>query len=228
MMDNEKLTFTLSEESINAAAQTHDELLTARASEAMLREALEAVIGDHNAPADCYSTGPLTGDPIKDTRCPSCAAISTLSGSSGEWLERHDAEKDARITALEARVEDLMHGLECMTAKAQEHLAAQYKAEAERDGLVVRCHTCHGTVIFKRTSEGIEFYHSCQSPESFARITTEARRKTLVEVGKLRPPVSETMAGSLRESYMRGRNEVLEYYEHELTRMAQEAPDEAL
>jgi len=56
-----------------------------------------------------------------------------------------------------------------------------------------------------------------------AAAKAEARRKALLEVGKLRPPVSETMAGSLRESYMRGRNEVLEYYEHELTRMAQGA-----
>jgi hypothetical protein len=34
-------------------------------------------IGDHNAPVDCYATGPLTGDPFRDlVQCPACSFIS--------------------------------------------------------------------------------------------------------------------------------------------------------
>lgn len=41
-----------------------------------LKEARRA-IGDHFAPNDCYATGPLTGDPIRDlVQCPACSAIA--------------------------------------------------------------------------------------------------------------------------------------------------------
>lgn len=40
---------------------------------AAMREALRRVVGDHQAPSDCYSTGPLHGD-YRDYQCPSCAA----------------------------------------------------------------------------------------------------------------------------------------------------------
>lgn len=34
-------------------------------------------IGEHNAPADCYATGPLTGNPIADLCiCPACSFLS--------------------------------------------------------------------------------------------------------------------------------------------------------
>ena len=34
-------------------------------------------IGDHNAPNDCYATGPLTGDPFRDlVQCPACSFIA--------------------------------------------------------------------------------------------------------------------------------------------------------
>lgn len=34
-------------------------------------------IGDHFAPNDCYATGPLTGDPIRDlVECPACSFIA--------------------------------------------------------------------------------------------------------------------------------------------------------
>lgn len=40
-----------------------------------LKEARRA-IGDHFAPNDCYSTGPLTGDLIRDlVECPACSFI---------------------------------------------------------------------------------------------------------------------------------------------------------
>ena len=34
-------------------------------------------IGEHNAPTDCYATGPLTGNPIADLCvCPACSFLS--------------------------------------------------------------------------------------------------------------------------------------------------------
>lgn len=46
-------------------------------------------IGDHNAPNDCYATGPLTGNPILDfVQCPACSFI-------GEY-ERITAAQPAR------------------------------------------------------------------------------------------------------------------------------------
>jgi hypothetical protein len=47
-----------------------DELISA------LHEARRA-IGDHFAPDDCYATGPLTGNAIRDlVQCPACSAIA--------------------------------------------------------------------------------------------------------------------------------------------------------
>jgi hypothetical protein len=47
---------------------------------AELIEALDEgrrAIGDHWAPADCYATGPLSGDPIRDlVECPACKFIA--------------------------------------------------------------------------------------------------------------------------------------------------------
>ena len=38
-------------------------------------------IGDHNAPNDCYATGPMTGDPIQDlVVCPACAYLKARKG----------------------------------------------------------------------------------------------------------------------------------------------------
>lgn len=45
---------------------------------------LRRVIGDHNAPGDCYSTGPHEGNAM-DHICPSCAALREL----GEELKGH-------------------------------------------------------------------------------------------------------------------------------------------
>ena len=56
---------------------TQRELMEQRAE---LLEALEEgrrAIGDHFAPSDCYATGPLTGDPIRDlAECPACSFIA--------------------------------------------------------------------------------------------------------------------------------------------------------
>lgn len=47
---------------------------------ATLLEALKEgrrAIGEHSAPTDCYATGPLTGDPLRDlVECPACSFIS--------------------------------------------------------------------------------------------------------------------------------------------------------
>ena len=42
---------------------------------AVLKEGRRA-IGSHYAPADCYATGPLTGDSYRDlVECPACSFI---------------------------------------------------------------------------------------------------------------------------------------------------------
>jgi hypothetical protein len=44
-----------------------------------LLESLKDVIGSHFAPNDCYSTGPMTGDPVYDlVRCPSCCGLALI------------------------------------------------------------------------------------------------------------------------------------------------------
>lgn len=53
-----------------------------------LEEARRA-IGDHNAPADCYATGPITGDPIRDlVQCPACSFISMHDAVKARIAER--------------------------------------------------------------------------------------------------------------------------------------------
>lgn len=50
--------------------------LRERAHIKVLHEARRA-IGDHDAPSDCYATGPLTGDTFRDlVECPACSFIS--------------------------------------------------------------------------------------------------------------------------------------------------------
>lgn len=42
-----------------------------------LIELMRLAIGEHNAPNDCYSTGPLSGNPVSDlVACPACSAIA--------------------------------------------------------------------------------------------------------------------------------------------------------
>lgn len=39
--------------------------------------AADRAVGTHNAPDDCYATGPLTGDPIADlVECPACTYLT--------------------------------------------------------------------------------------------------------------------------------------------------------
>jgi hypothetical protein len=55
-----------------------------------LKAHLVRVIGWHNAPSDCYSTGPVTGTALDDV-CPSCEALRMLAKrtapSAGESRE---------------------------------------------------------------------------------------------------------------------------------------------
>jgi hypothetical protein len=52
-----------------------------RRMRAALLEARRA-IGDHHAPNDCYATGPMTGNPIRDlVECPACSAIAMFDAA---------------------------------------------------------------------------------------------------------------------------------------------------
>lgn len=50
-----------------------------RSEVSRLRAVVDSAVramGDHNAPNDCYATGPLTGDPYRDlVECPACSFI---------------------------------------------------------------------------------------------------------------------------------------------------------
>ncbi len=51
--------------------------IQARKLDAVLQSAHLALI--HSVPNDCFSTGPLTGDPIEDlVVCPGCRAIAAI------------------------------------------------------------------------------------------------------------------------------------------------------
>ncbi len=56
------------------------ELERLRAERDALRKVItegRRAIGDHFAPHDCYATGPMTGDPIRDlVQCPACSFIA--------------------------------------------------------------------------------------------------------------------------------------------------------
>lgn len=65
------------------ATQLRDEESALTPRGATNRELLEALhegrraIGDHSAPGDCYATGPVTGDPIRDlVQRPACSFIA--------------------------------------------------------------------------------------------------------------------------------------------------------
>ncbi len=70
--------------------QTDEQVLRKRlnAALAVLDEARRA-IGEHYAPDDCYATGPLTGDPIRDlVQCPACSFIAMHD----EYTKAHPTE----------------------------------------------------------------------------------------------------------------------------------------
>ena len=74
--------FTPGNETAEAKLRAELELLRAE-NEALRKDAeqlayfLRRVIGDHYAPNDCYSTGPMTGT-VSDHICPSCEGLKYL------------------------------------------------------------------------------------------------------------------------------------------------------
>lgn len=48
---------------------------------ALLNKA-DRAIGDHYAPSDCYSTGPLTGNLALDSECPACTYIAARQAAA--------------------------------------------------------------------------------------------------------------------------------------------------
>jgi hypothetical protein len=67
----------VSKETLRGLLASHrPECLTQKALLSALREARRA-IGMHNAPNDCYATGPLTGNEFRDlVECPACSFIA--------------------------------------------------------------------------------------------------------------------------------------------------------
>lgn len=65
-------------------AEIGERLIDASAAKAALVEAASRANGQHSAPHDCYSTGPLTGDPILDlVACPGCALATAIARAKG-------------------------------------------------------------------------------------------------------------------------------------------------
>lgn len=64
----------------NTAMRVRQVLTEAMPALAELIEAARRANGDHTAPHDCYATGPLTGDPIRDlVSCPGCELAAALA-----------------------------------------------------------------------------------------------------------------------------------------------------
>lgn len=62
----------------------HHEIDEARAALTGLIAAATRANGPHFAPDDCYATGPLTGDPIRDlVECPGCVLAAALARIGG-------------------------------------------------------------------------------------------------------------------------------------------------
>ncbi len=53
-------------------------------------------IGQHNAPTDCYATGPVTGDTFRDlVQCPACSFISMYEAVKARISGAGLAEQEA-------------------------------------------------------------------------------------------------------------------------------------
>lgn len=69
---------------LKARGQAYIAEQAAIAAVAKLIEAAKRANGDHSAPHDCYATGPLTGDPIRDlVSCPGCELAAALANIQG-------------------------------------------------------------------------------------------------------------------------------------------------
>ena len=85
---------------LSALAAKQEELDKMRAESKKLLVVLKEgrrAIGDHHAPDDCYATGPMIGDPIRDlVECPACSFIGMFDSliaraalSPSQQGERH-------------------------------------------------------------------------------------------------------------------------------------------
>ena len=90
---------------------------------------LERIIGEHNAPSDCYSTGPSTGNVIVDhVACPSCSAIQFLADYSAAILATRDAAKIAegrKAGLLKAANRAENHRSGCASAEGLREMAEE-------------------------------------------------------------------------------------------------------
>ena len=110
-----------------------NEMLTAERDAAIanvsaLTQHLTQVIGDHNAPSDCFSSGPMFGDP-RDAICPACAALHFLSNPRASV----DSGRDAAISAAVA-AEREEHAAEIDRLKRERHHIYDLLARIHRDG----------------------------------------------------------------------------------------------
>lgn len=71
-----------------------------------LTQHLERVIGEHYAPSDCFSSGPMFGD-ARDAVCPACAALHFLSNPRASV----DSGRDEVIAAVLAERKDIVEQL---------------------------------------------------------------------------------------------------------------------
>lgn len=136
------------------AIDRRKELDTARASEARLREALAGVRVCASDIQCALGTGKCeinTCDGCKaESRIASALAVeicaqadTALSGSSGEWMERHDAEKDAEIERLTRSNQNWQNRADyapCPNCLRTEGMALSSRKESRQE--CVYCVTC--------------------------------------------------------------------------------------
>lgn len=94
------------------------ELAVAREREAALAELLEWVVGDHNAPSDCFSTGPITGTP-KDDLCPACAAVQYLKSNKLSTAILARVRREAKLEVLRKARERAVMTVQTLTQWAK-------------------------------------------------------------------------------------------------------------
>lgn len=95
---------------------------------AMLRGQLKRVVGWHNAPGDCYSTGPLHSD-YRDAMCPSCEAETMLKNTVAPPYVHKDTVTPL-VAALEEAIQWDSHdseGIEAVWLKQARNALDQYE-----------------------------------------------------------------------------------------------------
>lgn len=163
-------------------AALESELAALREREAALAKLLEWVVGDHNAPSDCFSTGPMTGTP-KDDLCPACAAVQYLeSNKLSNAILARDREKDEKIAALSAERDALAVRLGKVRGLAA--TAASYEVDAayslEPDSDVFGCVGVPAKSIIAKAKRAWAEFDAVVDGEH-ATIVEEIRREAAIE-----------------------------------------------